>query len=103
MDYEESLMIKAAWYYYFEEMTQQHVAELMGITRMRVIKLLEKARQTGIIQFRLRKDGESRMQLERNLMSALACRTRSSFRRPSTAARSMRAWPRRPACISASG
>ena len=37
MDYEESLMIKAAWYYYFEEMTQQHVAELMGITRMRVI------------------------------------------------------------------
>ena len=46
MDYEESLMIKAAWYYYFEEMTQQHVAELMGITRMRVIKLLEKARQT---------------------------------------------------------
>ena len=70
MDYEESLMIKAAWYYYFEEMTQQHVAELMGITRMRVIKLLEKARQTGIIQFRLRKDGESRMQLERNLMSA---------------------------------
>ena len=36
MDYEESLMIKAAWYYYFEELTQQHVAELMGITRMPV-------------------------------------------------------------------
>ena len=69
MDYEESLMIKAAWYYYFEDMTQQHVAELMGISRMRVIKLLEKSRQTGIIQFRLRKDGESRMQLERRLMS----------------------------------
>ena len=69
MDYEESLMIKAAWYYYFEDMTQQHVAELMGISRMRVIKLLEKAKQTGIIQFRLRKDGESRMQLERRLMS----------------------------------
>lgn len=69
MDYEESLMIKAAWYYYFEGMTQQHVAELMGISRMRIIRLLEKARQTGIIQFKLRKDGESRMQLERKLMS----------------------------------
>ena len=69
MDYEESLMIKAAWYYYFEEMTQQRVAELMGISRMRVIKLLEKSRQTGIIQFRLRKDGENRMLLERRLMS----------------------------------
>lgn len=68
MDYEESLMTKAAWYYYFEEMTQQQVAQLMGISRMRVIRLLDKARQTGIIQFKLRKDGESRMQLERNLM-----------------------------------
>lgn len=69
MDYEEALMIKAAWYYYFEEMTQQQVAELMGISRMRVIRLMEKAKQTGIIQFKLRKDGESRMLLERRLMS----------------------------------
>lgn len=68
MDYEESLMIKIAWYYYFENMTQQSVADTLGISRMRVIKLLEKARQTGIIQFRLRKDGETRMKLERGLM-----------------------------------
>ncbi len=68
MDYEESLMIKIAWYYYFENMTQQNVANTLGISRMRVIKLLEKARQTGIIQFRLRKDGEKRMKLERSLM-----------------------------------
>lgn len=68
MDYEEMLMIKAAWYYYFEGVTQQNVADLLGISRMRVIKLLEKARQTGIIQFHLRKDGESRMQLERSLI-----------------------------------
>ncbi|MCE5343921.1 MAG: sugar-binding transcriptional regulator [Eubacteriales bacterium] len=68
MDYEESLMIKIAWYYYFENMTQQNVANTLGISRMRVIKLLEKARQTGIIQFRLRKDGETRMELEHSLM-----------------------------------
>ena len=43
MDYEESLMIKIAWYYYFENMTQQSVADTLGITRMRVIKLLEKS------------------------------------------------------------
>lgn len=69
MDYEESLMIKAAWYYYFEGMTQQQVAEAMGISRMRIIRLMDKARQTGIIQFKLRKDGESRMQMERRLIS----------------------------------
>lgn len=68
MDYEEALMTKAAWYYYFDGMTQQHVADQMGISRMRVIKLLEKSRQTGIIQFRLRKDGENRMRMERGLM-----------------------------------
>lgn len=66
--YEEMLMTKAAWYYYFEGITQQKAAEHMGISRMRVIKLLEKARQTGLIQFHLRKDGESRMQLERALI-----------------------------------
>ena len=68
MDYEEMLMIKAAWYYYFEGITQQQAAELMGVTRLRVMKLLEKARHTGIIQFRLCKDGERHMKLEKALI-----------------------------------
>ena len=67
-DYEEMLMTKAAWHYYFEGITQQQAAERMGITRMRIIKLLERARQMGIIRFTLRKEGESRMQLERQLI-----------------------------------
>ena len=57
LNYEESLMVKAAWYYYFENMTQQAIADRLSISRMRVIKLLETARQTGVIQFRLRSDG----------------------------------------------
>lgn len=68
MDYEETLMIKTAWYYYLENMTQQRISELLGISRMRVIKLLEKARQTGIIQFKIREESANRMQLERKLM-----------------------------------
>lgn len=67
MDYDESLVIKTAWYYYLENMTQQRIAELLGISRIRVIKLLEKARQTGVIQFKIRKDSASRMQLEKKL------------------------------------
>ena len=54
LNYEESLMVKAAWYYYFENMTQQAIADRLSISRMRVIKLLETARQTGVIQVRLR-------------------------------------------------
>ena len=67
MDYEEALMIKTAWYYYFDNMTQQRISELLGIPRLRVVKLLNKARTTGIIQFKIKDDSVSRMQLEKDL------------------------------------
>ena len=68
VNYEESLMVKAAWYYYFENMTQQAIADRLSISRMRVIKLLENARQTGVIQFRLRSDGVGVMEQSQQLM-----------------------------------
>ncbi len=68
MDYEEILMSKAAWYYYHEDMTQMQISELMGLSRMKIIKLLERAKQTGIIQFRFRHDSEQRLETERDLM-----------------------------------
>lgn len=68
MDYEEVLMIKTAWYYYLENITQQKISEMLGISRMRVIRLLEKARQLGVIQFKIRSESASRMQVEKALM-----------------------------------
>lgn len=67
MDYEESLVIKTAWYYYLENLTQQKISEMLGISRMRVIKLLEIARETGVIQFKMREGSAARMQLEKQL------------------------------------
>ena len=67
-DYEKNLMIKIAWYYYMENMTQQAIADQLNITRMRVIKLLEKARQTGIVQFRISSSPDARRDLETKLM-----------------------------------
>jgi len=52
-DFESDLMIKIAWYYYMENMTQQAIADQLSISRMRVVKLLERARQTGVVQFRI--------------------------------------------------
>ena len=69
MVYEEMLMVKAVWYYYFEGKTQQQIADLMGVHRMRVVKLLDAARQNGIIRFQLRKDNEGRMSMEQELIS----------------------------------
>lgn len=68
MTFEESLMAKAAWYYYFENMTQQAIADQLSISRMRVIKLLDAARQTGLIQFRLRSDAVGMIDQSRQLM-----------------------------------
>lgn len=67
-DYEKNLMIKIAWYYYMENMTQQAIADQLNITRMRVIKLLEKARQTGVVQFRISSSLDIRRDLETKLM-----------------------------------
>ena len=69
MNYEESLMVKASWYYYFENMTQQAIVDRLSISRMRVIKLLDNARQTGVIQFRLRSDGVGMVKQSQQLIN----------------------------------
>ena len=51
--YEKDLMTKIVCYYYIDNLTQQKIADRIGIPRLRVIKLLEKARQSGIIQFKI--------------------------------------------------
>jgi DNA-binding transcriptional regulator LsrR (DeoR family) len=68
MEYEEILLYKISYYYYFEGMTQQDIAALLGISRIRVLKLLEKARQTGVIQFKLRKNAKFNVLFEKELI-----------------------------------
>ena len=70
MDHEEALTAKVAWYYYCQEMTQQQISDRLGISRMRVVKLLDRARRTGVIRFHLREGSAQRTDLERQLMDA---------------------------------
>ena len=66
-DYENILMNRAAWYYYMENYTQQTISDLLGVSRAKVISLLERARQNGVIQFRIRQEGDRRIQMEQKL------------------------------------
>ena len=66
-DYENILMNRAAWYYYKENYTQQNISDLLGVSRAKVISLLERARQNGVIQFRIRQEGDRRIQMEQKL------------------------------------
>ncbi|MDW2798177.1 sugar-binding transcriptional regulator [Clostridium boliviensis] len=68
MNYEESLIVKTAWYYYIENMTQQKISERLGISRMKVIKLLDKARQNGVIQFKISQERSHHLQAEQELI-----------------------------------
>ncbi len=67
IDYEHSLMVKAAWYYYIEDYTQQTISHILGVSRGKVISLLERARQTGLIQFNIRQESARRMTLEQEV------------------------------------
>lgn len=69
LNYEEVLIAKTAWYYYYGNMTQQQISDLLGIPRNRVIKLLEKGKQSGIIQFKIRSDSAKRMDIEEKMKS----------------------------------
>lgn len=62
------LVLKAAWYYYMEGYTQQQISGMLGVSRAKVIRLLEDAREQGVIQFIFRQDDAERMQIERQLI-----------------------------------
>lgn len=67
MDYDEILMAKSAWYYYVGGLTQQSIADKLCVSRIQVMKLLDLARQNGIISFRLREDSFKRFDIEKKM------------------------------------
>jgi len=73
-DYDYRLMTKAVWYYYIENYTQQNISHLLGVSRSKVITLLERARQSGIIQFSVQQDGSRKTALERELLQRYGLR-----------------------------
>jgi len=70
LDSNHETLLRVTWYYYMENYTQQRISELMGISRAKVIRLLEEGRQRGVIQFAFRKGDESRMMVERQLIDS---------------------------------
>jgi DNA-binding transcriptional regulator LsrR (DeoR family) len=64
-DYEEELMIKIVWYYYIENLTQKEIAELLGLNRIKILRLLDKAKENGLIDFRIRSSNAKRLSVER--------------------------------------
>ena len=50
---QESLLLKVAWYYYEQGMTQQEIGKRLGFSRTKIVRLLATAREKGIVQIKL--------------------------------------------------
>ena len=65
-DYDEILQLKTAWYYYMEGLTQQEIGQRLGIPRLRVNRLIDRARKTGMVQFSIRSGHTTRLEAKGN-------------------------------------
>ena len=52
-DKKSNEMARAAWLYYTEELTQSQIADRLGVSRSTVIRLLQKAKQSGLVTITL--------------------------------------------------
>lgn len=60
-------MVRCSWLYYAEGLTQQEIAERLGISRLRVNRLLKLARETGVVQISIHHPGVRLAELEGRL------------------------------------
>jgi DNA-binding transcriptional regulator LsrR (DeoR family) len=64
---EEDIITRIAWLYYKEKLTQQQIAERVSLSRQKVQRLLEKARDLEIIQFTLKHPFVNLMSMENDV------------------------------------
>ncbi|MBO8141620.1 MAG: sugar-binding transcriptional regulator [Firmicutes bacterium] len=64
---DRALMARVAWMYYRQGMTQQEIGDRLGMSRIKVLRLLARARNEGIVQIRIDHPSLRRMELEEAL------------------------------------
>jgi len=52
------LMARVAWLYYMESLTQQQIGQQLGLSRMKINRLLQQARNQGIVQISVNIPGD---------------------------------------------
>ncbi|MDV7143989.1 sugar-binding transcriptional regulator [Tropicimonas sp. TH_r6] len=61
---------RAAWHYYNDGLTQNQIANMLGTSRIKVSRLLEKGRQTGLIELRINSQFGGCLTLQTELVDA---------------------------------
>jgi len=65
---EEQIVSRVAWLYYHEDLTQAEIGERLGLTRLRVNRLLQSGREQGLVQVVINTPFKSCVALEERLV-----------------------------------
>jgi len=71
---DDYLVTKVACMYYEEEMTQQQIADIIGVSRIQVVRMLQRARDTGIVRITIDSKFRENVDLGRQLQEILNLR-----------------------------
>ena len=63
----EQFIVRTAWLYHVEGMTQNAIAEHLGVTRLRVNRAIQEAMNNGIVQISINAEFTSRLELENKI------------------------------------
>jgi len=66
---ETDLLVRMAWLYYEEGFTQDQIARKFSLSRSKVVRLLKRAREEGIVSFHITSPGGNCLSLEKKLIS----------------------------------
>ena len=69
---EAQIQARACWYYYIGAMTQQEIADRLGLTRLKVNKILGQARQDGLVSIEIKLPLANCVALEEKLKARYA-------------------------------
>ncbi|NPV70096.1 MAG: sugar-binding transcriptional regulator [Firmicutes bacterium] len=81
-----NLLLRAAWAYYEEGLTQQEVADRLGVSRLKITRLLKEARDTGVVEIRVVHPLAPCVRLEEQLRARFGLKAASVVPSPSNPA-----------------
>ncbi|MDT8855096.1 sugar-binding transcriptional regulator [Paracoccaceae bacterium Fryx2] len=64
---EDALLARVAWYYYHDGLTQQVIGEMLGLPRIKVSRLLEAGRRSGMLEVRINSALQGCLEIERRI------------------------------------
>ena len=63
----EELLLRVAWFYYKDELTQDEIAKRLSVSRASVGRMLDRARKVGLVSINLNADHLDAFEVSRQL------------------------------------